>query len=100
MEHSALDLLGFVISDNRSDHFLSCYCASKTHLKFLDSILNWNNLRRCQCHSNFTDGKTKDKEHIGLLGNRPGGKGFCLGLFTSELIPSLFAYIYWLTSLF
>lgn len=37
MEHSALDLQGFVISENKSDHLLSCYCASRTHLKFLDS---------------------------------------------------------------
>lgn len=39
VEHSALDLLGFVISENKSDHLLSCYCASRTRLKFLDSVV-------------------------------------------------------------
>lgn len=44
LEHSAVDLLGFGISESKSDHLLSCYCASVTHLEFLDSVVTGTTL--------------------------------------------------------
>lgn len=53
MEHFILDLTGFVILENNSDHLLNIYCAPRTHLKLLDSCNYWRSPMRQQYHSHF-----------------------------------------------
>lgn len=94
VEHYALDLLAAVISENKGDHLLSCYCVSSTLLEFLELVVIGNNLMRFCSH--FTDRKTKVLPDylVNCCKSRPHL------VLMSELIPSLFIYVYWLISLF